>query len=104
MKLSFSVRGWNELSWDDMVKTAEELRFQGIEVYNIAKHEELIGKSGPFHKYKTAVTARMLHDKKLRIPCIDSSCDISAAGTQFFFKDLRRDIIIKPAFLCDGAV
>ena len=82
MKLSFSVRGWNELSWDDMVKTAEELRFQGIEVYNIAKHEELIGKSGPFHKYKTAVTARMLHDKKLRIPCIDSSCDISAAGDE----------------------
>ena len=35
---------------------------------------------------------------------VDPHRDIPAAGTQFFFKDLRRDVIIKPAFLCDGAV
>ena len=35
---------------------------------------------------------------------IDPYGDIPAAGTQFFLKDLRRDIIVKPAFLCDGAV
>ena len=82
MKLSFSVRGWGRLTWDDMVTMADDLGFQGIEVYNINKHEELTGKGGVFHKYNTAATARELHNKKLTIPCMDSSCDITAEGNE----------------------
>ena len=82
MKLSFSVRGWSELTWDDMMTIAEELGFNGIEAYNIQKNEELTGKGGVFHKYNTASTARALHNKKLTIPCLDSSCDISAPGEE----------------------
>ena len=82
MKLSFSVRGWSELTWDDMMTIAEELGFNGIEAYNIQKNEELTGKGGVFHKYNTAATARALHNKKLTIPCLDSSCDISAPGEE----------------------
>ena len=82
MKLSFSVRGWGRLTWDDMVTMADDLGFQGIEVYNINKHEELTGKGGVFHKYNTAATARALHNKKLTIPCMDSSCDITAEGNE----------------------
>ena len=78
MNLSFSVRGWKYLTWDDMIATAEKLRFQGIEVYNIGKYDALTGPGGPFHKSRTAVTARKLHNKKLKIPCLDSSLDLSA--------------------------
>jgi fatty-acyl-CoA synthase len=82
MNLSFSSRGWSDFSWDEMIETALDLHFKGIEVYNIQKDQTLIGKGGPFHKYNIAATARFLQDKKLTIPCIDSSCDLSAAGDE----------------------
>ncbi len=82
MNLSFSSRGWSDFSWDEMIETAIDLRFKGIEVYNIQKDQGLIGKGGPFHKYNIAATARFLRDKKLTVPCIDSSCDLSAAGEE----------------------
>mgnify|MGYP003308643098 CR=1 FL=1 len=34
MNLSFSTRGWPGLTWDDMIETALEMGFTGIEVYN----------------------------------------------------------------------
>ncbi len=77
MKLSFSVRGWKYLTWDEMINTADTLGFQGIEVYNIGKYHALTDKGGPFHKYRSAVTARELRNKKLSIPCMDSSLDLS---------------------------
>ena len=35
MKLSFSTRGWGDLSWDTLLDTALEMKFTGIEVYNL---------------------------------------------------------------------
>ena len=34
MKLSFSVKGWNEYSWLDYCNLAQELGFEGIELHN----------------------------------------------------------------------
>lgn len=82
MNLSFSSRGWTDFSWDEMMETALDLHFKGIEVYNIQKDQALIGKGGPFHKYNIAATTRLLQDKKLVVPCVDSSCDLSAAGEE----------------------
>lgn len=82
MKLSFSVRGWESLTWDHMMTMAEDLGFRGIEVYNIDKQGELTGKGGVFHKYNTAATARELHNKKLTIPCLDSSHNLTAPGDE----------------------
>ena len=78
MNLSFSTRGWPELSWEDMIATALDMGFSGIEVYNLPKFENLQDKGSPFHKYQTAATVRQLREKKLSIPCFDTSCDISA--------------------------
>ncbi len=78
MKLSFSTRGWSEFSWADMIQTALDMDFGGIEVYNLPKFDALIDKSGPFHKFQTAATLRQLREKKLSIPCFDTSLDISA--------------------------
>ena len=35
MKLSFSTRGWLDLPWQEVVDTALDMRFGGIEVYNL---------------------------------------------------------------------
>ena len=77
MKLSFSTRGWPGLSWDEMLETATDMGFSGVEVYNLTNFDPLMDKGGPFHKYNTAATARKLREKHLEIPCFDTSCDIT---------------------------
>ena len=73
MNLSFSTRGWTSCSWEEWIETATEMKFGGIEVYNAHKEGKLLDKGGPFHKYSISATVRMLNEKKLSIPCLDSS-------------------------------
>ena len=77
MNLSFSTRGWPNLTWEEMVSTALEMGFTGVEVYNLPKFDEMLAKGGPFHQYQIAATVRDLREKKLTIPCFDTSCDLS---------------------------
>ena len=77
MNLSFSTRGWQSFSFEENIETATLMGFGGIEIYNVQKCPELTDRGGAFHKYNTAATVRLLREKKLRIPCFDSSCDIS---------------------------
>ena len=77
MNLSFSTRGWPNLTWDDMIETALDNGFTGIEVYNLPKFDPMLEKGGPFHKHKVAATVRQLRDLKLTIPCFDTSMDLS---------------------------
>ncbi len=78
MNLSFSTRGWGDLTWDELLHAALDMGFSGIEVYNLFKFPEMTGKTGPFHPHKMAATARQLRDSKLTIPCLDTSIDLSA--------------------------
>ncbi len=78
MNLSFSTRGWLDYSWEENIETALDMRFQGIEIYNVHKTPSLTDRGCPFHKYNTAATVRLLREKKLQIPCFDTSCDISS--------------------------
>ena len=77
MNLSFSTRGWPDLTWDEMIQTALDMGFTGIEVYNLPKFDPMLEKGGPFHKHKVAATVRQLRDQKLTIPCFDTSVDLS---------------------------
>ena len=77
MKLSFSTRGWPGLGWEEMLETALVMGFSGVEVYNLPKFDPLLERGGPFHKYQSAATVRQLREKKLTIPCFDTSCDLS---------------------------
>ena len=81
MKLSFSTRGWTDMRWTDMLDAAREMRFSGIEIYNVFRTPELYDKGGPLHKYAVAATARELREKHLQIPCFDSSYDLSLADS-----------------------
>ena len=80
MKLSFSTRGWKSLEWTELLNTAGEMRFDGIEIYNAFSTDELINAGGPFHKYSVVPTARELRSRRISIPCFDSSCDLSDAS------------------------
>ena len=82
MKLSFSTRGWPGLSFDEMMETATDMGFSGIEVYNLPLFPALSDRGGPFHKYNTSATVRALRDRQLSIPCFDSSLDISLGESQ----------------------
>ena len=77
MNLSFTTRGWNALSWEEQVRDADEMGFQGIEPYNIQEFASLSGRGGAFHAYKQNETLRELKKSKLIIPCFDTSIDIS---------------------------
>ncbi|MDO4459895.1 MAG: AMP-binding protein [Clostridia bacterium] len=77
MKFSFSTRGWENMSWDELVTTAVDVDFNGIEIYNIHKLPAFTNKSGPFHKYNAMATVRALKEKGIEIPVFDSSCDVS---------------------------
>ncbi len=77
MKLSFSTRGWSDLTWEDMITDAIDMKFSGIEVYNLFKFPELTDRGGPFHKHNIAATVRQLRDLKLSIPCLDTSLDLT---------------------------
>ena len=77
MNLSFSTRGWGDLSWEELLDAALDMKFTGIEVYNVFKFPEMTDRGGPFHKHKIAATVRQLRDLKISIPCLDTSLDLS---------------------------
>ena len=77
MNLSFSTRGWGDLSWEELLDAALDMKFTGIEVYNLFKFPDLTDRGGPFHRHKIAATVRQLRDLKLSIPCLDTSVDLS---------------------------
>ena len=77
MKLSFSTRGWSDLNWEELLDSALDMKFTGIEIYNLFKNPEMTDRGGPFHKHKLAATIRQLRDLKLCIPCLDTSIDLS---------------------------
>ena len=77
MRLSYSTRGWDHLTWDEFLNTASEMKFTGIEVYEPLKCTELMGRSGPFHEYRTSATLRQLREQNLTIPCFDTNADLA---------------------------
>jgi len=79
MKLSFSTKGWHNSTFEDFCNTAEDLKFQGIELHNI-NNRLFTDRDGAFHDYSAASTMRLLYEKKLSVPCIDTICDISIEG------------------------
>ena len=66
MNLSFSTRGWRTLPWEDQVRDAGEMKFQGIEVYNLHQADALTDWNGPFHRYHQSETIRQLRQAGFR--------------------------------------
>ena len=81
MKLSFSTKGWQDHSWEQLCSVAADMNMQGIELHDI-QNSPYTDKGGPFHKYNAAATVRRLYESHLTLPCIDASCDIGAADPE----------------------
>ena len=58
MKLSYSTRGWYFLPPEELLGAAAEMRFSGIEFYDLHKHPELFEKGAPLHVYSINATIR----------------------------------------------
>jgi len=99
MNLSFSTRGWQSLGYDAWVSYACEMRFGGIELYNVFEQEELFDKGGALHRYQIAMSLRKLSEKGLCIPCIDSAMDLSD-GREETFELLRRQVELADELNC----
>ncbi len=74
MKLSFSTNRWKGYSFDKFSSIAKEMKFKGIELHDI-KSDLFTGKNAPFNKDLANATMRDLFEKKLEIPCIDTTCN-----------------------------
>jgi len=92
MKLSFSINGWRDTTWEEFCDIAKETGFSGIEIHDIKK-EGLSDKNGPFNKYNAAATVRRLADLGISLPCIDSVCDI-AEFTQNNLDEINNCIVV----------
>ena len=77
MRLSFSTRGWRNISWEKFTEIALEMDFSGIEVYKLIGDKDLFVKGEAFSKYNIAATTRYLRDSKLTIPVFDGNYDLS---------------------------
>lgn len=77
MKLSFSTRGWQGLSFEDLISISKEMRFQGFELYSLQKENSFYERGGQLHPYTVAATVRELRDKRIEIPCLDTALELS---------------------------
>ena len=67
MRLSFSTRGWGNVPWDELVETANDMGFAGIEGYDVLANDKFAGKGGPFDPYNLRATARDLRGRDLHL-------------------------------------
>ena len=77
MNLSFSTRGWDSLSWNEITDAASENGFQGVELYQVLNKTEFFEKGGPLSQYKLSATVRELRDSRISVVCLDTSLDLT---------------------------
>ena len=77
MKLSFSTRGWSGLSFAELADIAQDMRFDGIELYKLKAFPEWFEKGAPFHKTEILATMRNLRDRGISIPVLDTATELS---------------------------
>ncbi len=88
MKLSFSTRGWNDITFERFMDIAEEMDFAGIEVYKLLGDRDLYGKGEAFNRYNIADTTRKLRDRGLSIPVFDGKYDLADPASSDEIKKL----------------
>ena len=92
MKLSFSIRNWNDLSWNEFCATAAEVRMQGVELYNV-KSPAFSQKDSPVNPEISAAVRRSLIRQSLSIPCVDTAGDFTDADFMDEFEEAVRTAV-----------
>ncbi len=65
------------MNWEQLLDTAEEMDFSGIEVYKLIGENGLYVKGEAFNQYNIAETTRQLRGRKLTIPVFDGNYDLT---------------------------
>ena len=73
MKIAFSTLGCPGWSWDDILSTARDLGFDGIEVRGV-ENELYMPKAAPFLEKNAKATMERLKKLILEIPSLTSAC------------------------------
>lgn len=74
MKLAFSTKFHQNRGFDDFLKLADELKYDGIEIHDF-RDSMFSGKTSPFNPNMASVTKRTLINEKKSIVCINSCCN-----------------------------
>ena len=91
MKLSFSVKGWEDYSWQELMDLAIENNIKGIDLCPDT-NTALFDKNGEFDKYNCGATVRTMKDKSLAIPCVCYNSDITADNTSAVAEKVKEYI------------
>ncbi|MBQ9301453.1 MAG: AMP-binding protein [Clostridia bacterium] len=89
MRLCFSTKGWHDASWEDFLTAAEDLGFEGIEIHNLSA-PAMNRKGGPADANAAAAAYRAVYDRRLSIPCIDTTVDLCDQERQ---GELFREVV-----------
>ncbi|MCX7842949.1 MAG: sugar phosphate isomerase/epimerase [Clostridia bacterium] len=92
MKFAFSTLGCPEWSWEDMLATAKDLGFDGIEVRGM-ENELYVPKAKPFLPANMADTKSRLERMNIEIPCLTSSCCLFDKSKIGFYIDEGKHYI-----------
>ncbi len=92
MKISFSTLGCPEWSWDDMLSTAKDAGFNGIEIRGI-ENELYVPKAKPFIDSNIEATKSRLAKLNLEIPCLTSACYLFDRNKVDFYLNEGKEYI-----------
>ena len=90
LKLSFSIRHWAGISWDEFCSTASGTGMSGIEIHDVTD-PIFQGKGSPTNPDQAAYQRRHLASVGLTIPCLGTVKDFTDAG---FLRELSECIDI----------
>lgn len=79
MKIAFSTLGCPGWSWDDILSTARDFDFDGIEVRGI-ENELYVPKAAPFQGKNADIAMERLKKLRLEIPVLTSACYLFEKG------------------------
>ena len=76
MKLSYTIRKWKDLSWDELVQAALDARLTGLEIEDV-NSPIFQDKTGPANPELSSRTRRALAARKLSVPCVNTTADLT---------------------------
>ena len=77
MKLSYSIRYWTDIDWQEACAAAAETKMKGVELCGIGD-DRFSGKSSPTNPELASSTRRKLGSNDLCVPCVDTVSDFTS--------------------------
>ena len=107
LKLSFSIKGWEDYSFQDLKNLALENNFLAIDL-KPDTNASYMSKNGEFDKYNSAATMRSLKDEGLTVACVcyefnigNNNVDVNAEALKSYI-DFASSISVPYISVCAG--